>query len=108
MLYHSTVVAVRPASDVLSPYYLLGILNSEVFWRFTQHWMPAIGPERYICRVLALRDFPLVIPEGPAQSTCKEIAALAKELCDGSLEARRRQDAQSQINTLAKALYEIR
>ena len=69
--------------------------------------MPAIGPERFICRSLALRDFPLVLPKGAAQSTCGEIAALAKELCDGSLGTRRRQAAQLQIDALTKALYGI-
>lgn len=107
VLFHSTVVIVRPDANTISPYYLLGILNSEVFWLFTQHRMPAIGPERHICRVFTLRDFPLVLPEGSAQSTCAEIAVLAKELCDGSLEVGRRQDARLQIDALAKALYGI-
>ena len=101
------MVIVRPDANTISPYYLLGILNSEVFWLFTQHRMPAIGPERYICRVLVLRDFPLVLPEGAAQSTCEEIAVLGKELCDSSLEICRRQDARSQIDALVKALYGI-
>jgi len=79
-LCHSTVVTVRPDANIISPYYLLGILNSEVFWMFTQHRIPAIGPERYICRVFVLRDFPLVLPEGPAQSICEKIAVLAKSL----------------------------
>jgi adenine-specific DNA-methyltransferase len=107
ILYHSTVAIVRPDPDAFSPYYLLGVLNSEVFWLFTQHRMPAIGPERYICRCLALRDFPLVSPKGSAKSTCGEIAVLAKKLCDSSLGARRRQAAQLQIDALAKALYGI-
>jgi hypothetical protein len=106
-LCHSTVVIVRPDANIISPYYLLGILNSEVFWMFTRHRMPTIGPKRYICRVFVLRDFPLVLPEGPAQSICNEIAFLAKELWDTSLEIRRRQDAQSQIDALVKALYGI-
>jgi hypothetical protein len=106
-LCHSTVVIVRPDANIISPHYLLGILNSEVFWLFTRHRMPAIGPERYICRGFALRDFPIVLPDGPAQSTCEEIAVLAKELCDRSLKIRRRQDAHSQIDALAKALYGI-
>ncbi len=106
-LCHSTVVIVRPDANTISPYYLLGILNSEMFWLFTQHRMPAIGPERYICRVLALRDFPLVLPEGSAQSTCEAIAVLSKELCHGPLDVHCRQDAQSQIDALAKALYGI-
>ena len=107
ILCHSTVAIVRPDANTISPYYLLGILNSEVFWLFTQHRMPAIGPERYICRGFVLRDFPLVLPEGSAQLTCEEIAVLAKELCNGSLEIRRRQNARSQIDALAKALYGI-
>lgn len=106
-LCHSTVVIVRPDPRALSPYYLLGILNSEVFSLFCQHRMPTIGPERHICRVLVLKEFPLVLPESPMQSTCEEIAALARELCEGSLEARNRQDARSQIDVLAKALYGI-
>lgn len=107
ILYHSTVAIVQPDPAAFSPYYLLGVLNSEVFWLFTRHRMPAIGPERYICRGLALRDFPLVLPKGSAQSTCGEIAVLAKELCDSSLGVRRRQAAQLQIDALAKALYGI-
>jgi len=107
ILYHSTVAIVRPDANTISPYYILGILNSEVFWLFTQHRMPAIGPGRNICRVLALRDFPLVLPEGSVQSTCEEIAALAKQLCEGFLQGRRRQDAQSHIDALAKTLYGI-
>jgi len=77
ILYHSTVAIVRPDPNTISPHYLLGVLNSEVFWLFVRHTMPTIGPERYICRILTLRDFPLVTPEGPAQSTCEEIAVLA-------------------------------
>jgi hypothetical protein len=107
ILYHSTVVIVQPDPDAFSPYYLLGVLNSKVFRLFTRHRMPAIGPERYICRSLALRDFPLVLPKGSAQPTCGEIAVLARELCDSSLGARRRQAAQLQIDALAKALYGI-
>ena len=106
-LCHSTVAIVQLYPDAFSPYYLLGILNSVVFWLFTQRRMPAIGPKRYICRVLTLKEFPLVLPESPMQSTCEEIAALARELCEGSLEARNRQDARSQIDVLAKALYGI-
>ena len=107
ILYHSTVAIVRPDPDAFSPYYLLGVLNSEVFWLFTQHRMPAIGPERYICRGLALQDFPLVLPKGSAQSTFGEIAVLAKELYNSSLGVRRRRVAQLQIDALAKALYGI-
>jgi hypothetical protein len=107
ILYHSTVAIVQPDPAAFSPHYLLGVLNSEVFWLFTQHRMPVIGPERYICRGLALQDFPLVLPKGSAQSTCREIAVLAKELCDSSLDARRRQAAKLQIDALAKALYGI-
>jgi len=106
-LCHSTVAIVQPYPDTFSPYYLLGILNSVVFWLFTQRRMPAIGPKRYICRVLTLKEFPLVLPESAEQSTCEEIAALARGLCEGSLEARNRQDARSQIDVLAKALYGI-
>jgi len=104
-LCHSTVVVVRPDPGALSPYYLLGILNSEVFSLFCQHRMPTIGPARHICRVLAFKEFPLVLPESAERSTCKEIAALARELCEGSLGVRTRQDARSQIDVLARALY---
>jgi hypothetical protein len=103
-LCHSTVVIVRADSKALSLYYLLGVLNSEVFSLFCQHRMPTIGPERHICRVLALKEFPLMLPESASQTACKEIALLARELSEGSLEAPKRQDARSQIDVLAKTL----
>jgi hypothetical protein len=106
-LCHSTVVIVRPDPKVLSPYYLLGVLNSKVLSLFCQHRMPTIGPGRHICRVLGLKKFPIVLPEGPVQPTCEEIAALARGLCEGSLEGRARRDARSRIDLLAKTLYGI-
>ncbi len=106
-LCHSTVAIVKPDQKVIPPYYLLGVLNSELFSLFCRHRMPTIGPGRHIFRVSGLKEFPLVFPDGPVQTMCEEVALLARELCLGCPDSHARTVVRSQIDTLTKALYGI-
>ncbi len=61
-LCHSSVLILVPMSKRLNPYFLLGILNSSVFWTFVHSTMPTMGEGRHSLRTCEMKKFPLLVP----------------------------------------------
>jgi hypothetical protein len=63
-LGHTGVLMLIPDGRRLDPNYLLGVLNSRVFWFFVRQTMPTMGEGRHVLRRGTLRRFPVVVSEG--------------------------------------------
>ncbi len=57
----------------VDPFYLLGVLNSWVFWFFVQQTMPTMGHGRHVLRRSTLRRFPLVV-SGSSRDARQQVA----------------------------------
>lgn len=79
LLGHAGVLMLMPESRKIDPWYLLGVLNSRVFWFFVCQMMPTMGEGRRVLRREALRRFPLVVTEGTHEER-SQIAALAQAI----------------------------
>lgn len=55
LLAHSSVLQLVPDPQRIDPYFLLGILNSQVFWFFVRQKMPTMGEKRHVLRRGTLR-----------------------------------------------------
>jgi hypothetical protein len=73
----------------VDPFYLLGVLNSRVFWFFVRQTMPTMGHGRHVLRRSTLRRFPLVVSD-PSRELRQQIAdAVRGLLADGVTQAAR-------------------
>ena len=80
LLCHSSTITIYPDGNV-DPYYLLGVLNSDVFWEFIRHRTPTMGNGRHVYRINQVRRFPLVLPrENDDRRNTQRISELAREL----------------------------
>ena len=93
--------------DGVNPYFLLGLLNSSVFWRYAQFRTPTMGLGRHVYRLSALRDFPVPVIAGANTDIAEKIAHVAAEIatatCRSEAESRRQQ-----IDQLVQTLYGVR
>lgn len=82
-LIHSTVLTITPTIRSVSPLYLLGILNSHVFWSWVCHQSRPMSEGHRLARVATLREFPLVLPCSPEQRVlAQQISAHARRLAN--------------------------
>jgi hypothetical protein len=72
----------------VNPFYLLGVLNSRVFWFFVRQTMPTMGHGRHVLRRSSLRRFPLMV-SGSSQDARQQIADAVRRLLDGIAQAER-------------------
>jgi hypothetical protein len=72
----------------VDPFYLLGMLNSWVFWFFVRQTMPTMGHGRHVLRRSTLRRFPL-IAFGSSQDARQQIADAVRRLLDSIAQAER-------------------
>lgn len=62
-LGHTGVLMLVPDGRRVDPFYLLGVLNSQVFWFFVRQTVPTMGEGRHGLRRETLRRFPVVVSE---------------------------------------------
>jgi len=87
LLAHCSVVVLTDHAGKVDPYYLLGIVNSEVFTRYVSLTMPKTNVDRYSLRLSRLRRFPVPDPacESKWQSS-QAISSLVQDLVQQSMD----------------------
>ncbi len=103
--FHNSIVVIVPDTFKIDPHSLLGILNSNVFWRFIRLTTPYMGCGRQVLRLSDVRRFPIPSPVTTEQRWLyRLIGSLARQAaCEGDVLA-----VQEQIDTLANRLFESR
>jgi hypothetical protein len=105
-LLHGSVLSIT-APDYLEPAYLLGVLNSTVFWQYARHRSKRMGPRRQLARTGLLRDFPIVVPRSRQQvALAQRIASLAHR-CTNATDDDDRQLLYADIDSYVSRLYGI-
>jgi hypothetical protein len=98
LLCGSSVIILCPQEDTTNLYFLLAVLNSSVFQRWTKDRMPVLGSGWFAYRLGPIRQFP--IPTCSAGQNCRifnEIVGLAHSLSEGQL---REEDRSCVINII--------
>lgn len=100
---HNSVVVIVPDPSKIDPHCLLGILNSQVFWRFLRLTTPYMGTGRQVLRLSDVRRFPIPWPLREEQRyLCNLIGGLTqKALSGGEIDI-----LQKQIDALTNRLFE--
>jgi len=100
---HSTLLEIVPHPPV-DPWFLLAILNSNVFWRYIQMTMPTMGHGRHILRLQRVKEFPLPPRALWTGADAQHAAELAQLSCENSANAEQRQ---RRINAAIEKVYGI-
>jgi hypothetical protein len=88
-LGHAGTLMLTADQRRVDPFYLLGVLNSRVFWFFVRQTMPTMGHGRHVLRRSTLGRFPLVVSD-PSRELRQQIAdAVRGLLADGAPKAAR-------------------
>jgi len=105
---NNSVILISPDENIINPYFLLAVLNSKVFWTWTQHRMPTLGSGWHSYRVSVLRKFPIPISlHGQDNPLLEEIANLAAKLLNEKLNETERTNILSSIDSMVSELYGI-
>jgi hypothetical protein len=105
---HAGVLLLVPDEAQLDPFYLLGVLNSRVFWFFVRQTMPTMGEGRHALRRSALRGFPVVASRaaGPDDRR-RRIAELVRGLFASKDAPSTRPRVLEEIERLVAELYAV-
>ncbi len=94
---------IAPDVSKIDPHYLLGILNSSVFWRFVRLTTPYMGCGRQVLRLSDVRRFPIPWPmTEERQHLCEKIGDLARQ----AMQASDVRVVQERIDALVNRLFE--
>ena len=105
---NNSVILICPDEKIVNPYFLLAVLNSKVFWTWTQHRMPTLGSGWHSYRVSVLRKFPIPIPlQGQDNRLFEDVANLADRLLNEELIGIDRDNVLSSIDDKVCKLYGI-
>ncbi len=105
---NNSVILISPDENIINPYFLLAVLNSKVFWTWTQHRMPTLGSGWHSYRVSILRKFPIpTLQSGQDSQLFEEIANLAAMLLYEKLNGTDRANILSSIDDKVCKLYSI-
>ncbi|MFN4260900.1 MAG: Eco57I restriction-modification methylase domain-containing protein [Gemmataceae bacterium] len=86
-LGHAGTLMLAADQQRVDLFYLLGVLNTQVFWFFVRQTMPTMGHGRHVLRRSTLRRFPLVVSD-PSRELRQQIADAARGLlADGVTKA---------------------
>ena len=107
---NNSVILISPDENIINPYFLLAVLNSKVFWTWTQHRMPTLGSGWHSHRVSVFRKFP--IPTRPHlhdqnNQLFEEVANLAAKLLNEKFNGTDRANVLSSIDSKVCELYGI-
>jgi len=107
---NNSVILISPDENIINPYFLLAVLNSKVFWTWTQQRMPTLGSGWHSYRVSVLRKFPIPTRphlHGPNNPLFEEIANFAAKLLNEGLNETDRASILSSIDSMVSELYGI-
>lgn len=105
---NNSVILIYPHEDVINSYFLLAVLNSKVFWTWTQYRMPTLGSGWRSFRVSVLRKFSIPTPKhGHDNSLFEDVTNLAVKLLNEELNGVDRASALSSIDEKVFELYSI-
>ncbi len=90
----------------VDPFYLLGVLNSRVFWFFVRQTMPTMGHGRHVLRRSTLQCFPLVVGASSREFR-QQIADDVRKLLGDSLAQEERSRVLAEIERLVAELYHL-
>ena len=83
---HAGVLVLSRFPAELDPFYLLGVVNSPIFWSFVQGTMPTMGNGRHVLRRGPFGQFSVVLPSTSIQAA---IAGRVRQLMDTATENER-------------------
>jgi hypothetical protein len=83
---HAGVLVLSRFQSHVDPFYLLGIVNSPMFWSFVQDTMPTMGNGRHVLRRGPLAQFSVVLPQTSTQCV---IAGFVRQLLEVTAENER-------------------
>jgi len=105
---NNSVILICPDENVVNSYFLLAVLNSKVFWTWTQHRMPTLGSGWHSYRVSVLRKFPIpTLQSGQDNQLFEEVANFAVTLLNEKLNGTDRAKVLSSIDNKVCELYGI-
>jgi hypothetical protein len=105
-LGHAGTLMLAADQRQVDPFYLLGVLNSRVFWFFVRQTMPTMGHGRHVLRRSILRGFPLVVGDSSREVRQQIADAVRGLLGDGVIRAER-SGALAEIERQVAELYGI-
>jgi methylase of polypeptide subunit release factors len=100
---HAGVLVISRFRSEVDPLYLLGVMNSPVFWSFVQGTMPTMGNGRHAIRRRPLAQFSVALPE---RSTQLEIAGSVRQLME-TADKHERTCIKQTIDTEAMKIYGV-
>lgn len=107
-LLHSSIVSVRCTESFISPYYVLAVLNSSVFWDYARANSDVLGDDRCRLRIATLQGFHLVLPVSSNQKKLAgKVAALAQALLTEDVSDHRQAESIGNIDRIIRGLYEL-
>lgn len=105
---NNSVILVSIDKNIINPYFLLAVLNSKVFWTWTQYRMPTLGSGWHSYRVSILRKFPIPTPQhGQDNQLFEETTNLASKLLNEKLSIMDRTNILSSVDSKVSELYGI-
>ncbi|NLX59145.1 MAG: N-6 DNA methylase [Phycisphaerae bacterium] len=107
LLCAGSVVCVIPDAPDISPYYLLGIFNSGVFWQYAEQTMPSMGRGYHTYRVSALRRFPVPDPRETDTGQVTRLSDLVKQVLAEHGDWRKQQQLRREVDAAVRELYEL-
>jgi len=105
-LGHAGTLMLTADQRQVDSFYLLGVLNSQVFWFFVRQTMPTMGHGRHVLRRSALRRFPLVVCDSSREGR-QQIADAVRGLLVDSVTQAERSRVLAEIERLVAELYGI-
>lgn len=105
---NNSVILVVPDKNIINPYFLLAVLNSNIFGKWVQHRMPTLGSGWHSYRVSIFRKFPIpTLPHGQDNRLFEEVANFAAKLLNEKLNGTDRTNILSSIDEMVCNLYGI-
>ena len=107
VLCHHSILTITPKSNEIDIYYLLGLLNSGVFWRYISLRAASMGANRRVLRLKLAKTLPILLPENQKQrSLATAIAQLALSLQKTNA-SHDNSTQTSRIDALVNELYDV-
>ena len=105
---NNSVIILCPDKSVINPYFLLAVLNSSVFWRWTQHRMPTLGSGWHSYRVGIIRKFPIPMSQtGQKSELFSSVTKRVRTLLHEQANENERRGMLSTIDDNVRELYGI-
>jgi hypothetical protein len=108
LLCSRSVIVLYFREDTVNQYFLLALLNSNVFRRWSKNRMPTLGSGWQAYRLRSIREFPVYMGnEREDNKIFGEIVSLARSLSEGQLKEEDRNSVISTIDSRVSELYGI-